>query len=258
MKEILENVAKGKISIEEAERLLKVLIIEEISNLAKLDIKRELRKGIPEIILAEGKSPKDLLKIAIKMLEKNGKAIISRVTKKQAKFLIKTIPKDLTLQVNKKARIIIIKKKGLEIKKTGGKVGILAAGTSDIPVAEEARIIAEELGCEVFIAYDVGVAGIHRLLTPLKEFIDKDVDVIIVVAGREGALPSVVAGMVDIPVIAVPTSIGYGFGEKGISALMAMLQSCSLGLAVVNIDSGIAAGTMAALIANRVAKFKSK
>lgn len=258
MKEILENVAKGKISIEEAERLLKVLIIEEISNLAKLDIKRELRKGIPEIILAEGKSPKDLLKIAIKMLEKNGKAIISRVTKKQAKFLIKTIPKDLILQVNKKARIIIIKKKGVEIKKTGGKIGILAAGTSDIPVAEEARIIAEELGCEVFIAYDVGVAGIHRLLTPLKEFINEDVDVIIVVAGREGALPSVVAGMVDIPVIAVPTSIGYGFGEKGISALMAMLQSCSLGLAVVNIDSGIAAGTMAALIANRVAKFKSK
>jgi len=258
LKEILENVAKGKISIEEAERLLKVLIIEEISNLAKLDIKRELRKGIPEIILAEGKSPKDLLKIAIKMLEKNGKAIISRVTKKQAKFLIKTIPKDLILQVNKKARIIIIKKKGVEIKKTGGKIGILAAGTSDIPVAEEARIIAEELGCEVFIAYDVGVAGIHRLLTPLKEFINEDVDVIIVVAGREGALPSVVAGMVDIPVIAVPTSIGYGFGEKGISALMAMLQSCSLGLAVVNIDSGIAAGTMAALIANRVAKFKSK
>ena len=114
------------------------------------------------------------------------------------------------------------------------------------------------MGCEVVTAYDVGVAGIHRLLPPLKEMITKDVDVIIVVAGREGALPSVVAGMIDAPVIAVPTSIGYGLGEKGISALTAMLQSCSLGLAVINIDGEIAAGAVATLIANRVAKYRKK
>ena len=138
------------------------------------------------------------------------------------------------------------------------RIGILTAGTSDIQVAEEARIIVEEMGCRVITAYDVGVTGIHRLIPPLKEMIAGDVDVLIVVAGREGALPTVVAGMVDLPVIAVPTSVGYGLGEKGISALIAMLQSCSLGLAVVNIDGGVAAGAIAAMIANRIAKFKRK
>jgi len=134
----------------------------------------------------------------------------------------------------------------------------LTSGTSDIPVAEEVRVIAEEMGCEVYSAYDLGVAGIHRLMQPLKEMIMKDVDTVVTVAGREGALPSVVAGMVDVPVIAVPTSNSYGFGEKGLSTLMAMLQSCSLGLAVVNIDGGVAAGAMATLIANRAAKFRKK
>jgi NCAIR mutase (PurE)-related protein len=114
------------------------------------------------------------------------------------------------------------------------------------------------MGCTVYTEYDIGVAGIHRLLEPLKELIIKDVDVLVVVAGREGALPSVVAGMVNIPVIAVPTSNSYGFGEKGISTLMAMLQSCSLGIAVVNIDSGVAAGATATLIANRAAKFRKQ
>ncbi|MEM2961142.1 MAG: nickel pincer cofactor biosynthesis protein LarB, partial [Candidatus Bathyarchaeia archaeon] len=131
-----------------------------------------------------------------------------------------------------------------------------AAGTSDIPIAEEAKLIAEEMGCEVFSIYDVGVAGIHRLFEPLKRMVIEDVDVIVVVAGREGALASVVAGLVDVPIIATPTSVGYGFGDKGLSALTAMLQSCSLGLAVVNIDNGIAAGSIAALIANRAAKFR--
>jgi hypothetical protein len=152
--------------------------------------------------------------------------------------------------------MIVIKKKSFEVKRSGGKVGILTAGTSDISVAEEAKVVAEEMGCEVITAYDVGVAGIHRLFSPLKEMIGTDVDVVIVVAGREGALPSVVAGLVDVPVIAVPTSVGYGLGERGVSALMAMLQACSLGIAVVNIDGGVAAGAAAALIANRVAKFK--
>ena len=112
------------------------------------------------------------------------------------------------------------------------------------------------MGCQVYTSYDLGVAGIHRILQPLKDLVIKDVDVIIVVAGREGALSSVVAGMVNVPVIAVPTSNSYGFGEKGVSTLMAMLQSCSLGLAVVNIDAGVAAGAMATLIANRAAKFR--
>ncbi len=114
------------------------------------------------------------------------------------------------------------------------------------------------MGCEVLTAYDVGIAGIHRMLTSLKEVILKDVDVLIVVAGREGALPSIIAGLVDVPVIGVPTSIGYGLGQGGISALTAMLQSCSLGLAVVNIDGGVAAGSIATLIANRIAKYRKQ
>jgi hypothetical protein len=258
LRELLEKLVKGQISIDEAERLLRILAIEEVGNLARIDVNREVRRGIPEIISAEGKTPEEVAEIALKMLSRNGRAIISRVAREQTKAVKKAVPKDAFLQIHEKARIIVMKKRGFKVEKTDGRVGILTAGTSDIPVAEEARIMAEEMGCEVIIAYDVGVAGIHRLFSPLKTMIERDVDVIIVVAGREGALPSVVAGMVDVPIIAVPTSIGYGYGEKGTSALMAMLQACPLGLAVVNIDSGIAAGAVATLIANRVAKFRKR
>lgn len=258
LRDILKKVAKGEISVEEAERLLRILAIEEVGNMAKIDIGREHRRGIPEVILAEGKTPEDLAEITVKMLKKSGRAIISRVTKEQIHTIKDALPKDADVEIHSKARIIIVRMRNLKVEKTGGKIGILTAGTSDIQVAEEARIIAEEMGCEVITAYDVGVAGIHRLIPPLKEMIAGDVDVLIVVAGREGALPTVVAGMVDLPVIAVPTSVGYGLGEKGISALIAMLQSCSLGLAVVNIDGGVAAGAIAAMIANRIAKFKRK
>jgi len=258
LRDILKKVAKGEISVEEAERLLRILAIEEVGNMAKIDIGREHRRGIPEVILAEGKTPEDLAEITVKMLKKSGRAIISRVTKEQIHTIKDALPKDADVKIHSKARIIIVRMRNLKVEKTGGKIGILTAGTSDIQVAEEARIIAEEMGCEVITAYDVGVAGIHRLIPPLKEMIAGDVDVLIVVAGREGALPTVVAGMVDLPVIAVPTSVGYGLGEKGISALIAMLQSCSLGLAVVNIDGGVAAGAIAAMIANRIAKFKRK
>jgi pyridinium-3,5-biscarboxylic acid mononucleotide synthase len=258
LKEVLEQVAKKEISTAEAEKMLQLLAIDELGNLAKIDGNRELRKGIPEIILAEGKATENLIDISIKMLAKNGRVIISRCNKKQVHALCKAVPADAFLQKFENATMVVIKKKGFNVKKTGGKVGILTAGTSDIPVAEEAKIIAEEMGCDVYYSFDVGVAGIHRLVQPLKELVLKDVDVIVVVAGREGALASVVAGMVDVPVIAVPTSNSYGFGRKGLSTLMAMLQSCSLGLAVVNIDGGVVAGAMATLIANRVAKFRNQ
>jgi hypothetical protein len=137
------------------------------------------------------------------------------------------------------------------IKFHGGKVGILTAGTSDIGIAEEARLMCEAMNCKCITSYDVGVAGIHRIFPILKEMINEDVDCIIVAAGMEGALATLVSSMVDIPVIGIPTSVGYGYGEKGIAALASMLQSCSLGLSVVNIDGGIAAGAIAANIANR-------
>jgi NCAIR mutase (PurE)-related protein len=256
LKEVLDKVAKNELSPAEAEKLLQLLSIDELGSLAKIDGNRELRKGIPEIILAEGKTTQDIINIALQVLAKNSRVIVSRCSEQQTAALTKAAPADALLEACGKAKMVDLKNKNFSLHKTGGRVGILTAGTSDIPVAEEAKVIAQEMGCEVFTAYDLGVAGIHRLLGPLKELVAKDVDVVVVVAGREGALASVVAGLVDVPVIAVPTSNSFGFGEKGLSALMAMLQSCSLGLAVVNIDGGVAAGAVATLIANRAAKFR--
>ena len=140
------------------------------------------------------------------------------------------------------------------IKKTNGKVGIITAGTSDIGIAEESRLMCESMSCNCMTSYDVGIAGLHRIFPVLKEFIKSGVDAIIVVAGMEGALASVVSSTVNVPIIGVPTSIGYGYGEKGVAALAAMLQSCSLGLTVVNIDNGIGAGAAAAKIVNQINK----
>jgi len=258
LREVLDKVAKHEILPFEAETLLKLLAIDEVGVLAKLDGNRELRKGIPEIVLAEGKSANDVVEISRKLLAKNGRVIVSRCSKEQLQKIKQVFSEDVLLENNDKAKMIVIKEKTFVINTSGGRIGILTAGTSDIPVAEEAKIVAQEMGSTVISFYDVGVAGIHRLLKPLKEILSKDVDVLVVVAGREGALASVVSGMVDIPVIAVPTSNSYGFGEKGLSALMAMLQSCSLGLAVVNIDAGVAAGAVATLIANRAGKLRKQ
>jgi len=253
MRDVLEKLTKGEISIEEAEKLLRVLAMQEIEDLAKLDQSRELRKGIPEIVLAEGKTPEDVRDIALAGVTKMGRIIISRTTKDQVEAIKQAITPGLSLESDKRMRTIVIRRKGSTVKKTGGKIGILTAGTSDIPIAEEAKIVAQEMGCEVMTAYDVGVAGIHRVFSPLREMIKNSVDVMVVVAGREGALATVVAGLVNIPIIGVPTSFSWGLGEKGLSSLTSMLQACPLGLTVVNIDGGIAAGATAALIANRVA-----
>ena len=258
LKKILEKVANKEVSPAEAEKMLRILALEELGSMAKLDVSRELRKGIPEIIFAGGKTAKDVVGITLKMLEKNGRVIVSRCEDPHVDALAMNMPKGIEVEKCDRANMIILRKKGFAVAKTGGRVGLLTAGTSDIPVAEEAKLIAQEMGCKVFSSYDLGVAGIHRLVPSLKEMVSKDVDVIIVVAGREGALASVISGLVDVPVIGVPTSNSYGFGEKGLSALMAMLQSCSLGLAVVNIDGGVAAGAVATLIANRVAKFRNQ
>ncbi len=256
IREILDKVSRSELSPEQAEKMLRLLAVDELGCLAKLDGNRELRKGIPEVILAEGKAPSDVVEICRVMLANNGRVIVSRCSKEHI-AAINAIPSDdLQVKINDKARIAVLKKKSYVTTSSGGRVGILTAGTSDIPVAEEAKVIAEEMGCSVYATYDVGVAGMHRLLEPIKEIISADVDVVVVVAGREGALASVVSGLVDVPVIAVPTSNSYGFGAKGVGTLMAMLQSCSLGLAVVNIDGGVAAGAVATLIANRAAKFR--
>lgn len=228
--------------------------IEQVANIARLDVSREVRRGVPEIILAEGKSLDDLISICTHMLAKSGRVIISRLDDSKLSKLNETFEQGHERRQFPHAKAMVITGNDYHRIDTGGRVGVLTAGTVDLGVAEEAAMIAEEMGCKTFLEADAGVAGIHRIIEPLRKMIENDVDCLIVVAGREGALPTVIAGLVDIPIIAVPASSGYGYGGQGQAALMAMLQACSLGLAVVNIDSGIAAGVVAAQVANRVAR----
>ena len=191
--------------------------------------------------------------MAQELLKESGRAIVSRV-RSEAIAPLQVAFQEYTVCVHELARSMVIYKPDFVRPRSGGHVGVISAGTSDIPVAEEAAIIAGEMGCRVTRIYDVGVAGLHRLVEPLRNLLSNDVDAIIVAAGMDGALPSVVAGIVPVPVIGLPTSIGYGFGGNGIAALLSMLQTCAPGLSVVNIDNGVGAGITAALIANRVAQ----
>jgi NCAIR mutase (PurE)-related protein len=241
------------------EKFSRMLAIEKVSDLARLDVGRNIRKGLPEIVLAEGKTPTTVAKIVAAMVERTGRAIVSRATRSHYQVIRKTQnSRDYRTEFFPGAGVIITKSTSFKPTVTGGRVGILTAGTSDIPVALEAQIVSIEMGCETRTFYDVGVAGLHRLFKPLEQLLQWDADVILVIAGREGALPTVVTGMVDVPVIGVPTSKSYGYGEKGVAALAAMLQSCSLGMSVVNIDGGIGAGAVGALIANRAASQRNR
>lgn len=257
MREILDRVASGKLSPKDAERLLRFNGVEEIEDFAKLDVYREIRKGIPEIVLAEGKEPSHVLKIARKLLDARGGVILSRVGSNHLRSL-RQLKSESTYWKLTSSGLLVVKRSGSGMPDTGGRVGILTAGTSDIRIAEEAKVVAEEMGCTVLIENDVGVAGIHRVYPAVRRMSRANVDVLIVAAGREGALPTVVAGLVDLPIIGLPVSTGYGVGGQGKAALLAMLQACSLGIAVVNIDGGVAAGALAALIANRVARFRKE
>jgi len=227
---------------------------QDLSRFACLDLGREHRTGVPEVVIAEGKQKTHLVAIAKRMLRDTGRVIITRVPDGMMGALRF---KGFVSRSHKEARICVIKKKGYKVPFTGGLIAILAAGTSDYPVAEEARIVAEELGCAVRPIYDVGVAGVHRLYSALDGLDLEDIDAFIVIAGREGALPTLVSGLVDVPVIGVPVSTGYGKGGRGEAALLAMLQSCSP-LVVVNIDAGFVAGVVAARIANRRVRGPSK
>ncbi|MFX1590672.1 MAG: nickel pincer cofactor biosynthesis protein LarB [Promethearchaeota archaeon] len=256
MKEILNKLIKNECSLEEAEKLLKANIVEQVGDVAKLDIFRKLRTGIVEVIYAENKSSQMILDITNSFLKTKKFTIISRYNNEQIEKILKEFKskENYVVEINDLAKVIIIKEKNYKFESKGGKIGIITAGSSDIPVAEEAKVIVRSMGCEVITSYDLGIAGIHRLFTPLSEMIKEGVHVIIVCAGMEGTLPGVVAALVDVPVIGVPISSGYGLGEKGVGALTTMLQSCSPGLLVVNIDNGFGAGASAALIANKIAK----
>ena len=254
IKKILKRLLEKQCSLDEAERLLKASLIENVGDLAKLDIFRKTRTGIPEVIYAQNKDPQLLLEIISKFIEKNQFAIISRFTPEQKTSILTNYAENsqFMMEANDLGRIIIIRSRSYEFPRKGGKIGLITAGSSDIPIAEEAKVISEAMGCEVFTSYDIGIAGIHRIFEPLSEMIQKGAHIIIVCAGMEGTLPGVVAALVDVPVIGVPISSGYGLGEKGQGALITMLQSCSPGLLVVNIDNGFGAGASAALIADKI------
>jgi len=254
IRKILEKLLNKEIELSEAEKLLKANFIKDVEGLAQLDIFRQMRTGVPEVIFAEKKNPDLLLSIVKSYLEEHPYVIVSRVSKNQKKALkeVYSTQGNYNIEINELAKTIIIREMDALPEERKGIVGLITAGSSDIPVAEEAKIILDVMGCEVMSSYDVGIAGIHRIFKPLREMIESGVDVIIVCAGMEGTLPGVVAALVDVPIIGVPVSSGYGVGGKGEGALTTMLQSCSPGLLVVNIDNGFGAGVSAALISKRI------
>jgi hypothetical protein len=237
---ILKKVYEHRLSPEEAIEHLKDYPYQDLG-FAKIDHHRELRKGIPEIIYGLGKTGPQILKIGREIIRKGGNLLVTRVEPEIYRALKGKIPGAV---YNPAARTITMKQK--EAARGKGKIVVMTAGTSDIPVAEEAFVTCDILGNETERVYDVGVAGLHRLFGEYERI--KQARVVITVAGMEGALPSVVAGLVSVPVIAVPTSIGYGASFKGLAALLAMLNSCPGGVAVVNIDNGFGAAYLASSI----------
>jgi pyridinium-3,5-biscarboxylic acid mononucleotide synthase len=217
----------------------------------RLDPLRAERAGVPEVVFAVAKRPEDVIKALRRLAVPNGRAIASRCPESTIAAIERELGMDFEVDVQ--ATTVVIHRSDCDELRTGGRIGLITAGTSDAEIATEARVMAEEMGCVVTIARDAGVAGLHRIVGPLRAMADDDVDAIIVAAGMDGALPSVIAGLVPVPVIGLPVSTGYGYGGNGDAALGSMLQSCAPGLAVVNIDNGIGAGAVAALIANRAA-----
>lgn len=241
--EVLLKVKSGEMSIEEAESFFRREPFEELGY-AKLDTHRKLRLGFPEVVFCSGKADVHLLDIFQKLYQEEGEVLGTRASKEQYLFLKEQIP---DIQYDEISRILKVEKthKSLE-----GKIVVCSAGTADIPVAEEAAQVAEYFGTYVERIYDIGVSGLHRLLSKLETI--QSANCIIAVAGMEGALASVLGGVVDKPVIGVPTSVGYGASMNGLSALLTMINSCANGIAVVNIDNGYGAGYMATQI-NRLA-----
>lgn len=238
-REVLEQVKAGKISIEDAEKYFKKQPFEELGY-AKLDTHREIRSGFPEVIYCSGKPDEYLANIYVRLFEQNGEAFGTRASARQYEVVKEVLP-----EVTYDAVSHILKAEKPD-KKRYGKIAVCTAGTADIPVAEEAAQTAEYFGANVERVYDVGVSGLHRLISRLD--VIQEANCVVAVAGMEGALASVLGGLVSRPVIAVPTSVGYGASMHGLSALLTMINSCANGIAVVNIDNGYGAGYIATQI----------
>ncbi|MEE8637819.1 MAG: nickel pincer cofactor biosynthesis protein LarB [Candidatus Margulisiibacteriota bacterium] len=236
IRNLLKQLKNKEISVEEAYAQLKNLPYEDLG-FAKIDHHRSLRKGFPEVIYCQGKTPEQISKIALRISQNKHDVLATRADRKAYQAIKKVLKK---AKYHETAKIVAVQKEPIV---SGSLISIITAGTADLPVAEEATVTAEFLGNKVEKFYDVGVAGIHRLLKNIKKI--QAAKVMIVVAGMEGALPSVIGGLVDKPVIAVPTSVGYGSSFEGLAALLTMLNSCAPGVAVVNIDNGFGAAVMA-------------
>jgi NCAIR mutase (PurE)-related protein len=241
LKDLLQKVKDGRITMDEAIQKLKLLPFENVG-FASIDHHRPLRRGFPEVVYGKGKSVDEIITIIEKMVANNDNVLVTRLTERKAGPITRHFPSS---DYSPTSRILTIKVNPIE-KRGKGTILVMSAGTADIPVAEEAAITATFMGNDVETLFDVGVAGLHRLLQNKDTIIRASV--IVVVAGMEGALPSIVGGLVDRPVIAVPTSTGYGANFRGLSALLGMLNSCASGVTVVNIDNGFGAGYAASLI----------
>jgi hypothetical protein len=241
VKNLLIGVKSGEVPVEEAIDRLKSLPYHDLG-FAVVDTHRALRQGFPEVIMGEGKEPRDILGI-IESLRKTGNTIlVTRVDTEKARAVREQLPE---MTYNERARSLVLVEREITIRGRGD-IMVVSAGTSDIPVAEEAAVVCELMGNRTERLWDVGVAGIHRLMNHVDRL--RGANVLVVAAGMEGALPSVIGGIVERPVVAVPTSVGYGAGFGGLSALLGMLNSCAAGVCVVNIDNGFGAGYVASLI----------
>ena len=250
MRDILRRLVAGDLSEEQAVAELRRLQLDELGGRAKLDLGRFMRRGIPEVVLSTGKAPADAARLAVAMAERQGQGLISRMSDAHRTALDEAATA-AGMQVVTYASSARVLRPGFVPEALDCRVGILTAGTSDLPAAEEAQMVVEACGVSVRLDADLGVAGLHRFVGPLASTLEWGAEVIIVAAGMDGVLPGLVAGLVDVPVIGLPVSTGYGRGGAGEAALTTMLQSCSTGLVVVNIDNGVGAGAAAVLIAQR-------
>ncbi|MCE1252891.1 MAG: nickel pincer cofactor biosynthesis protein LarB [Anaerolineae bacterium] len=241
LQKLIEAISKGELSLSEAAERINNASVENVDDFAKIDLDRKRRNGFPEVIFGQGKTPEQVAEIFSRLLEHSNQVMATRVNPEMAAYVTTRIE---GIQYHARARILMVDKESGRQKIPG--VAVVTAGTSDVPVAEEAALTAELMGNQVERVFDVGVAGLHRLMRHLPVL--KAARVVVVVAGMEGALVSVVGGLLSCPIIAVPTSVGYGASFNGLAALLAMLNSCASGVSVVNIDNGFGAGVIASRI----------
>lgn len=248
LEETLAAVESGELSSRAAAERLRAGEVRYLDGFAVLDAGRRVRKGVPEVVYATGKEPSQVVEICRSLLEPDSRVIVSNPAPEHEAELRNALP---GVPLRPAGRALVVGSGAPE--PSGGRIGALSGGTSDLPVLEEAIAVAREMGAAVESHPDVGVAGLHRLSGPLRELEAFDPDCLVVAAGMEGALPGVLSGLVSVPVVGLPTSTGYGLGGDGTAAILGMLQTCSPGLSVVNVDNGVGAGATAALISNRAA-----